>query len=283
MTIRELYNYVYESLLIVEEEREAKVLTYRALEFFTGYDRLKISLSPNTLITQAQFRQLKSVVVALQAYTPIQYITGEAYFCGLTFHVNQHVLIPRPETEELVYWILDENPDFSGSILDIGCGSGCIAISLAVHNPQAKVIALDISENTLQLARSNANFHNAKVHFVQKDILSPDFYDNTLNYDIIVSNPPYVRHAEKKYMSKKVLDYEPASALYVPDDNPLLYYQSIVKWASIYLQEKGILYFEINEACFDEMKQLLIDYRFCNITLKKDLHGKCRMLKAKRN
>lgn len=281
MTLRELYNHVLETLLLCEEEGEAKAITYRVLEYFTGYNKLEISLSPHSEIPLINVEQVKKALIALQKHTPVQYITGEAFFCGLRLEVNRHVLIPRQETEELAYWIINENQGFEGKIIDLGSGSGCLAIALALHFPKAKVFGIDIDKNALKLASANANEHHVNVDFKQHDILSDDFMNYSgEGFDIIVSNPPYVRCSEKMLMKENVLAYEPANALFVPDENPLIYYQAIAGWASKHLNENGQLYLEINEALYDEMKHLLTGFQFQNICLKKDFNAKYRMIKG---
>lgn len=281
MTLRELYNYLLEAMLLCEEEREAKAITYRVLEYFTGYDKLNISLSPQKEIPLYIVNRVKKALVALQKHTPVQYITGEAFFCGLRLKVNRQVLIPRQETEELAYWIINENKSFEGEIIDLGTGSGCLAIALALHFPKANVFGIDINKKALKLAQTNAKHHHVNVVFKHCDILSDDFMNYSgKGYDIVVSNPPYVRCSEKQFMKENVLDYEPSNALFVPDDNPLIYYQSLTKWASKYLNENGKLYLEINEALHDEMKDLLAAYQLQDICLKKDFNAKYRMIKG---
>lgn len=195
--------------------------------------------------------------------------------------MNKHTLIPRPETEELVEWILI-NPEFkfqNPQFLDIGTGSGCIAISLAKNLPNAKVSALDISEEALKIAKGNAKLNKVEVDFFQTDILAAETLSK--KYDVIVSNPPYVRELEKKQMQQNVLKYEPYSALYVKDEDPLLFYRAISRLAKNHLNPGGKLFFEINEYLAYEMTELLKAEGFKNIEIKKDIYGKDRMLKCK--
>ena len=212
---------------------------------------------------------------------PIQYILGRSYFFGLEFVVNPSVLIPRPETEELVAWILEHfNPADTIHILDLGTGSGCIAITLAKHLPKAKVYALDISVQALEVAKQNAINNNVQVEFLHDDMTQTEALD--FSFDVIVSNPPYVRHQEKSLMKSNVLNYEPHLALFVEDENPLKFYESIREIAAKYLTPGGFSFVEINEAFGPEMTQLFNQNPFEKTTLKHDTFGKPRMLKTKK-
>ncbi len=218
----------------------------------------------------------------LQEKEPVQYIVGETYFYNLKLRVNSEVLIPRPETEELVAWIISDvekyNKNKTIRTLDIGTGSGCIAISLAKNLPNIEVWAIDISPKALQVAKENANTHQVAVHFLEADILKTDELPKT--YDMIISNPPYVRRQERSQMHGNVLQFEPDQALYVSDDNPLLFYKKIIVLAAKCLNEKGCLYFEINQYLGKEVVQLLAQNGYKNIELRKDFLGNNRMLKA---
>ena len=218
----------------------------------------------------------------LKTHEPIQYILGETQFYGLPFIVTPATLIPRPETEELVDWVVSEflHHNSELKLLDVGTGTGCIAISLAKNIPNATVSALDISKEALQVASQNAKINKVKVNFMESDIVKVKTLPQ--KYDVIVSNPPYVRNSEKKKMQKNVLDFEPSSALFVGDDNPLVFYSKITELASKYLNPNGLLFFEINEYLSKELIQLLEKEFFINIELKKDVFGKDRMIKAKR-
>ena len=213
---------------------------------------------------------------------PIQYITGSTEFYGLELQVNRATLIPRPETEELVAWILAETPKdkLSSRILDIGTGSGCIAIALAKHLPLAKVEAVDISLPALETAQANAPGNEVSVDFFQQDILQA----NTLEekYDIIVSNPPYVRDLEKAEIKNNVLQYEPHSALFVGDETPLVFYKKIAQLAMQHLKPEGMLFFEINEYLGEETVVLVKEIGFTAVEMRKDIFGKDRMLRVMR-
>lgn len=230
--------------------------------------------------------KFQKAILRLKIHEPIQYIIGETEFYGLPFKVNKHTLIPRPETEELVEWIYSEFSNQQSTInnqqfLDIGTGSGCIAISLAKYLPNSKVSALDISEEALKIARENAETNKVEVDFFQKDILAAETLPK--KYDVIISNPPYVRELEKKQMQQNVLKHEPESALYVGNEDPLLFYRTISHLAKKHLNPEGKLFFEINEYLADELTALLEDEGFKNIQVKKDIFGKDRMIKCSLN
>ena len=250
------------------------------------FSGIEIALNPEKEIPEETVQNFQNALFRLKNHEPIQYIVGETDFFGLPFKVNQHTLIPRPETEELVEWILSETPPLKGvggmflnqQLLDIGTGSGCIAISLAKNLPNSKISALDISENALEVARENAEINNIEVDFFQADILKEKSLPK--QFDIIVSNPPYVRNLEKGMMQQNVLEHEPETALFVADGDPLVFYRAISKLAKKHLKPKGKLFFEINEYLGEEMKSLLKSEGFRNIEVKKDIFGKDRMLKC---
>lgn len=260
-------------------ETEIKSFSYLIIEKLTGFSRTEIIVNKNTLFSIEQHHVIESFIQKLKKFIPIQYILGETEFYGLTFNVNESVLIPRPETEELVDWIRNENNGNSNlKILDIGTGSGCIAISLKHEFPTAEVDAFDISENALKTAQNNANINKLSVRFTEVDILNaPD----TLNkWDIIVSNPPYVLENEKTDMDANVLNYEPHLALFVPDNDPLLFYRNIAIFAQKQLNNNGKLYFEINRQYGQATVELLCNIGFTNVELRKDISGNDRMIKA---
>lgn len=220
---------------------------------------------------------LYDAIAALKHHKPIQYILGYENFCDLRFEVNECVLIPRPETQELVRWIAADNKK-TGTILDIGTGSGCIAISLANLLPDCKIEAWDISHEALGVATRNALLNNCAVEFVLKDILT--YTPSDSKYDIIVSNPPYIKEEEKSLMEANVLHWEPQLALFVPDDDPLLFYRAIAQKALTMLNANGCLYFEINRAYGKETCAMLHSIGYCDIELRKDFAGNDRMIKA---
>ena len=219
-----------------------------------------------------------SIVKRLQNNEPIQYILGNTEFYGLPFKVTPAVLIPRPETEELVEWILKETQHPTPTILDVGTGSGCIAISLAKNIPKSTVYAWDISKETIAVAQENAALNQVTVHFSEVDALQPIPINQ--QYTLIVSNPPYIKEMEKEQMSSNVLDYEPHHALFVPNNNSLLFYHRIAEIAQQQLASNGWLYFEINHAKGAEVAELLREMQFTQIELRKDISGNPRMVRA---
>jgi len=241
--------------------------------------RIDISQSLFSVVSGKKYDKFQVAIERLKLYEPIQYIIGDTEFYGLEFKVNPSVLIPRPETEELVAWIIDGHKKKQQiSILDIGTGSGCIAVTLAKHLVNANVYALDVSLEALSLAKENALTNDVNVEFIEADILDWDYGD--LQFDVIVSNPPYVRELEKEAMSANVLDHEPHLALFVKDDDALLFYRTITKVANKILKPNGQLYFEINESLGKDTYDLLSNSGYSAVELKKDLFQKDRMIKA---
>jgi len=228
-------------------------------------------------VSKTDFEKIKFIVSRLKNFEPIQYILGETEFYGLKLIVNPAVLIPRPETEELVQWITNSKLPGESAILDIGTGSGCIALAIKNQLKNSDVFGIDISEKAVDVARQNAIKNNLDVGFFQADILKWEEFE-WKNYDVIVSNPPYIRESEKVQMNSNVLDYEPENALFVSDLDPLVFYRSITAFAKKYLAKNGILYFEINENLGLEMKEMLVDFGFKDIEIRKDINGKNRMI-----
>ncbi len=254
------------------------------LETKFSITRLDYALHPEKLLTQKQVEELRAVCERLKKSEPIQYILGETDFCGLKFKVDKRVLIPRPETEELIDWIVkdtlvSETEKEVLNLLDIGTGSGCIAIALAKRLPQANVFAVDVSIDALQLAEENAQQNGAEVCFKQLDILHPE--DQGKKFSTIVSNPPYVRQLEKKQMRANVLNYEPHLALFVADEDALLFYRKILDFAHGHLEEGGSIYFEINEFLATDLQSLFRQYGYKDFTFKKDIFGKTRMARLR--
>ena len=252
---------------------------YLTLEKMHRLKRVDLALHPHFEITDAEAQQWNAVLTQLKTQKPIQYILGETSFYGLTFHVNEYTLIPRPETEELVQWILETT--ISGlpiTILDIGTGTGCIPITLKKNLPKATIFGLDVSDKALEVATINALNNETAVTFLQKDILATTLLDRS--FDVIVSNPPYVRELEKKQINPNVLQFEPHLALFVTDNDPLLFYRKIAQLAQDYLQPGGQLFFEINQYLGPAMTALVKSYGFTQIELRKDIYGNDRMLRA---
>ena len=235
----------------------------------------KLLLAGEELINKKQADMFSKVIIRLLNEEPIQYILKTTSFYGLEFICTPSALIPRSETEELVDWIIKSERN-KISILDIGTGTGCISVSLANHN-SFEVDALDVSSSALDLAKQNAKINKVDVNFIEADIFE---YKSNKKYDLIVSNPPYVRNLEKKKMQNNVLNFEPELALFVEDDDPLIFYRAILKFAHNNLIDKGKIYFEINEYLYNEMKALLISLGYINIELRKDSFGKFRFVRA---
>jgi len=258
---------------------EARAIILNLIEGLLGYSSTKISLYRENDLSQEEHKKLLTALGRLLQNEPVQYITGIAHFWDLELHVTPDVLIPRQETEELVDWILKENRHTGLSILDIGTGSGCIALGLAIEKKNARVSAIDYSEATLKIAKRNASLNQAKIEFHQQDILQAPKSDFS-QLDIIVSNPPYIRDLEKKHMMPHVLEHEPDKALFVPDDDPLLFYRTIGKLGQHWLRKGGKLYFEINEDFGNEVVALLKELKYEDVVLRQDLNGKDRMVRG---
>jgi release factor glutamine methyltransferase len=240
----------------------------------------KVHLNPTLQINSKDADTIFDIVSMLKLQKPIQYILGEADFFGLNLIVTPDVLIPRQETEELVDWIIKSSGNTPYSILDIGTGSGCIAISLAANLKNSQVTAIDISPAALEIAAKNAVNNNVSIDFHIVDIFNTNGSVPNAPFDIVVSNPPYVRELEKAQMKANVLDYEPHTALFVSDSDPLIFYRAIAQKTIKILNPKGALYFEINEAFGEELFQLFNSFGYKEIEIRKDLNGKDRMLKA---
>ncbi|WP_318640999.1 peptide chain release factor N(5)-glutamine methyltransferase [Flavobacterium ardleyense] len=278
MLLRDFRTKFRESLSSIYDLQEVDSFFYLILNNFHQMSRVDLALKPDFEIDELEIQKWKNIINQLQLQKPIQYILGETEFYGLRFKVNSSVLIPRPETEELVDWILKNNSNKSKQlrILDIGTGSGCIPITLAKNLNNSEVSAVDISRDALKVAEVNAEINKVKVNFIEMDILKTTKLSET--YDIIVSNPPYVRELEKQEMHKNVLEFEPHIALFVEDEDPLLFYLKITQLASKSLSEGGQLYFEINQYLGERMVQLLSDYKFRDIEIRKDIFGNDRMI-----
>ena len=271
--VSNILSYFREELSAVADEGEITSWYYISMEYLLVYNRSDCIINSNQLLNKSQLSKIKQIVAELKTHKPIQYILGKTEFYGLKIKVNEHTLIPRPETEQLVDWILKEN---FGAALDIGTGSGCIPIALAKH-ADAKVSAIDVSEDALLIAEENAKNNEVEIDFIHQDILQTNYLQKV---DLIVSNPPYVLESEKEIMQENVLDYEPELALFVEDKNPLIFYKKIASLAFDFLNENGKLFFEINAKFGKEIIKMLADIGFVNIELKKDMNDKDRMIKA---
>jgi release factor glutamine methyltransferase len=282
MKIKEYRSQFIQELTPIYDEGEAESFFYLILEEKRLMRRTDLALDPELVFSEKEMEVWNYILEQLKIEIPIQYLLGKTNFYGLDFEVNENVLIPRPETEELVEWIIKENAKTIGlkdlKILDIGTGSGCIAISLAKNILNAQVYALDVSEKALATAKRNAAINKVDVIFITQNILETD--DLNQQFDIIVSNPPYVRNFEKQEIKKNVLDNEPHLALFVDDDNALLFYKKIAVLAKKNLPPSGKLFFEINQYLGKEIMTLLDELNFNNIELRKDSYGNHRMIRA---
>lgn len=271
-------------LSTIYDANEVNSLFMMVLENVVNISSAKIKAFPEKEISTPDSDRITNILTRLTNGEPIQYILGYTEFYGLTFKVNPSVLIPRPETEELVDWVISSvgsSELAAGKFLDIGTGSGCIPISLKKNLSQADVSAVDISPKALQTAKENAELNKVDVNFIENDILNPTNYSLfTTHYSLIVSNPPYVTLDDKKLMHTNVTDFEPHTALFVPEHDPLIFYKAITDFASIHLAKGGLIFFEINESYGKQVVELLNSKRFINIELRKDMSGKDRMVKA---
>jgi release factor glutamine methyltransferase len=289
LTIGQVYTHLLTELKAVFAYYEAREMALRLLEHNLQMSRAKVMVQFNIEIPDNSLPPLALAMEDLLAHKPLQYVMGKAQFMDSEFIVNQDVLIPRPETEEMVQSIINElktfvlDVNFPVKILDIGTGSGCIAVTLKNHFPDMVVFAMDISEEALQVARSNAQNNRAEIVFCQADILDLESLHDLPEFDIIVSNPPYVLEKEKKMMQRNVLDYEPATALFVPDKTPLLYYEAIADFADQNIRPGGYIFLEINESYGEELKSLYLKNGFRDVEIVKDLSGKDRFLFCRSN
>jgi release factor glutamine methyltransferase len=280
--ISDIRKYYQQQLADLYDEKEISSLLYLLFETYAGLTKAQILIEPETPITESQLLKINFAVKDLKNYKPIQYIIGKTEFYGLEFKVGPDVLIPRPETEELVELIIkDSKFVFPNTILDIGTGSGCIAISLKKHLQKAKVTGLDISAGALNVAKTNAIYNNVLIDFKLLDFTDFGQLKKMKSYDVIVSNPPYVRNSEKKLMKKNVLHYEPETALFVNDDDPLIFYKAIALFADRNLNRKGTIYCEINEYLAQSTAELFYHGGFSNVEVINDMNGKERFLKIK--
>ena len=281
MNYSQIKKIFHQQLKEIYIENEIDSLFFIALEYVTSISKIEYILQKEEEISEEKLIELKFILEELTKNKPIQYITKNAYFYGLNFYVNEKVLIPRQETNELVDWVLMSVTHSKPiKILDIGTGSGCIAITLKKNLPLSEVFAIDISNEAIQVAQKNANDNEVEINFSQKNIL--EINDLKSNFDIIISNPPYVRELEKLEMAPNVLDNEPHLALFVPDNNPLLFYEKITEIALKNLTKDGMLFFEINQYLSEETKKMIENKGFKNVTLRKDLQENYRMILAKK-
>lgn len=280
MKIKEYRTQFIDALTPLYDAGEAESFFYLILEEKNQLKRIDLALHPDLVFSEDEIVIWNSILEQVKQEIPIQYLLGKTSFYGLDFEVNENVLIPRPETEELVEWIIESQKSKGENkkirILDIGTGSGCIAISLAKNIPDAQVFAIDVSEKALATAQKNAEINSVSVTFIHQNILETQ--DLQQQFDVIVSNPPYVRNLEKEEIKKNVLENEPHLALFVADNDALIFYKKIAELAHKNLSENGQLYFEINQYLGKEMIDLLEKMNFKNIELRKDIYGNDRMI-----
>jgi len=294
MLLKQYKTHFFNTLKNIQDEQEIESFFFILTEYLHNLKRVDVALNPNFKLSDEEVNKWNAILAELLQEKPIQYITGEAWFYGLQFEVNENALIPRPETEELVEWIIESQKSKVQSqkleILDIGTGTGCIPISLKANLPQANVLAIDVSVKALTVAKKNAQSNKVEVNFIEANILEVEdlsqltssIIHHPSSYNIIVSNPPYVRNLEKQEIKKNVLDFEPHLALFVEDTDALLFYRKIAQLALKNLSPNGLLFFEINQYLGKETVELLKNLGFKNIELKKDMYGNDRMIRCKK-
>lgn len=276
MTLEQAHQQLLLVLLSIYDKSEAVNIANIATEYITGFGNTDRILHKNSLLTTEQENKFKKITKELATEKPIQYVLNEAWFYSMKFFVNEQVLIPRPETEELIELVKINNAE-TPSIIDIGTGSGCIAISLKSKFPHATITALDKSKEALQVAQLNAKKLNTSINFIQNDFLDESSWGSFQKFDVIVSNPPYVKQSEDVLMKKNVLDFEPHLALFVPDNDSLIFFKKIALFSQNHLQENGKIYLEINESLGQVTKQLFQQFGY-HVSIIKDLQGKERFI-----
>lgn len=281
MTIQEATYYLLNQLRTIYSDSEASQITDWVMEKVTGSMKTERMLYKNETLSAKEQIQVKEYVERLLQHEPVQYVLNESWFCGIKFFVDKNVLIPRPETEELVEWVVN---DYKGRneelrILDIGTGSGCIPVSLKRKLPAAEVWSCDVSTGAIEIAKKNADAVNAGIHFIELNFLNKEQRDKLPAFDIIVSNPPYIPEKDKAQMNPNVLNYEPATALFVPDNDTLIFYAAIADFGKQHLKQNGNIYFEIHEDLGNSVAELLSSNGY-NAEIKKDMQQKDRMVKS---
>lgn len=287
LTVGDAFYELRSKLQPLYDEREATAVAHELLHHITGLDKTQRLMQKETLLTEAQQPEYDAGVKQLLRGKPLQYVTGSAWFLGREFYVNESVLIPRPETEELVQWMLEQIPnsnlpqaDQIPKIFDVGTGSGCIAVSLKLALPGVNVSACDISGEALAVARENAKRLSANINLMQLDFLDDEERNKLGGYDVIVSNPPYIPAEEKARLHTNVRDNEPALALFVPDNDALVFYRAIAKFGKGHLNVGGRIYCELDAAHAEECKELFEHSGYKQVEIKKDIHGNWRFLRA---
>ncbi|MCK9452187.1 MAG: peptide chain release factor N(5)-glutamine methyltransferase [Bacteroidales bacterium] len=275
----------YAGLLVpLYKASEAAQLVQQLIKHFFGFDKINMALQPELRLNESELLQLHFAVKELLSSRPLQYVLGETAFYGRRFITKAGALIPRPETEQLLDLIIDKEKSRNPlTILDIGTGSGCLAVSLALEFPEAKVTAFDVSADALEVACENAKLHEVAVDFIKADLLTEKQLYLGLQADLIVSNPPYVRLSEKALMHKNVTEWEPSLALFVPDEDPLLFYRALAQLAAEMLNVGGSIWVEINEAFAEEVMAVFVEYGLSNAQCFQDFHDKNRFVRAEKS
>ncbi len=288
MTFREGRKFFVDELTGIYEPEEIKNISWLVAEYIGNRTRTELIKTQEDELTVQQLHKLREIITRLNLNEPVQYVLGKAWFGGLIINVNKHVLIPRPETEELVEWVVKEiqNPVAIGSkfkiqnILDIGTGSGCIAILMKKKIPEARISAIDVCREAIHTAMESAAEHNTEIDFLLMDFLDEKKWREMGNFDIIVSNPPYVRVSEVGTMHERVKNFEPRQALFAPGNDALLFYNKLTRFAKQHLKSEGGLFVEINEHLGQDVVQLFQSAGLKNVELRKDMQGKDRMVRA---
>ena len=285
MTNAQLALLIIDKLSVIYEKSEARAIQRYLFTSLSSKSLVELLVSSNEQADAEFEEKVISLLPSLLEHVPVQYVTGMAWFCDLKLEVTPDVLIPRPETEQLVYLILEDlKNETELSILDIGTGSGAIAVSVAFNKKDAHVTAIDISDKALDIARLNASKYNLEIDFMQINILEQDDYRvfNGKEFDVIISNPPYVKKSEVMYMDKNVLNYEPHQALFVNDDDPLIFYRKILEFSRLHLVQNGYLYLEINEVEGDNLKELISSFDYNSCEVFNDFNDKARFIRARK-
>jgi release factor glutamine methyltransferase len=286
MTISEAYIDFAEKLKTVYEHREAENISDWIFENVTGLKKWERRENKKNELTENHFEKIENYLEKLMKHTPVQYVLNEAWFYKMKFFVNENVLIPRPETEELVEWIINDlknaDADSEANIIDIGTGSGCIPVALKKELPDSNISAIEVSEKALLVAKKNAAKLNASINFFQINFLNEDAWKPLQAYDTIVSNPPYIPFNEKEILAKNVTDFEPAIALFVENNDPFIFYKKIAEFSKAHLKPKGKIFVEVHEAYANEVKNIF-ENSGCKSEIKKDIYGKERMVKGIHN
>jgi release factor glutamine methyltransferase len=286
MTISEAYIDFTEKLKTVYEDREAENISDWIFENVTGLKKWQRRENKKNELTENHFEKIENYLEKLMKHTPVQYVLNEAWFYKMKFFVNENVLIPRPETEELVDWIINDlknaDADSEANIIDIGTGSGCIPVALKKELPDSNISAIEVSEKALLVAKKNAAKLNASINFFQINFLNEDAWKPLQAYDTIVSNPPYIPFNEKEILAKNVTDFEPAIALFVENNDPFIFYKKIAEFSKAHLKPKGKIFVEVHEAYANEVKNIFENSGYKS-EIKKDIYGKERMVKGIHN